>query len=97
MAGDVYKRQAYWSGIWYKHMEDDRKAAEEFQLVWLNGQESLRAQEAKKYLENKSVTLRKPEKYTSPAVRKYIIGNLINLKYFVGQLLILLFANQMYK
>lgn len=96
--GGIYEMErAYWSGIWYQHMEDDRKAAEEFQLVWLNGQESLRAQEAKKYLENKSVTLRKPEKYTSPAVRKYIIGNLINLKYFVGQLLILLFANQMYK
>ena len=82
--GGIHEMErAYWSGIWYQHMGDDRNVAEAFPLVWLNGRESLQGKEAIIILRIRTIALRKPEKYMSPAIRKYLTGNVIHLKYFV--------------
>lgn len=89
--------RAYWCGHLYELLGEEGKAIEEFQRVWLNGQWSLRAKEAKKYLEERNIPLKTPEKYKSKAFRNYVSYMIHSWGGLCVITLLLLFVSQLSK
>ena len=83
--------RAYWCGKYFEHFKEWEKASLEFQQVWICGQNSLRAEYAKKFLTDRKTLLEQPERFVSP-IAVSCLREIMKLFGILCLFLIILFA-----